>query len=77
MKALRPTQEQERWLAVAAALNAGASEAWLVERVGRKATLVAFLVGAAVAAFGFGNTGLGPDASAPDTLAQDPRQSQI
>ncbi len=40
------------------------SAAWLVERVGRKATLVTFLVGTAVAAFGFGNTGLGPAASA-------------
>ena len=39
--------------------------AWLVERVGRKATLVAFLVGTAVAALGFGTTGLGPDASTP------------
>lgn len=39
------------------------SAAWLVDRVGRKATLIAFLVGTAVAAFGFGTSGLGPDAN--------------
>ena len=38
--------------------------AWLVEKIGRKATLVAFLLGTAVAAFGFGNTGLGAGANA-------------
>jgi len=38
--------------------------AWLVERAGRKATLILFLVGAAVSAVGFGSTGLGPDGTA-------------
>jgi putative MFS transporter len=37
------------------------SAAWLVERVGRKPTLVAYLVGTAIAAFGFGNSGTGTD----------------
>jgi putative MFS transporter len=38
------------------------SAAWLVERVGRKATLVAYLLGTAVSAFGFGSAGTGTDA---------------
>src|SRR5919197_1412547 len=35
------------------------SAAWLVERIGRKPTLVAYLVGTAVTAFLFGNSGTG------------------
>ncbi|MEK6206182.1 MAG: MFS transporter [Chloroflexota bacterium] len=38
------------------------SAAWLVERFGRKPTLVAFLLGTAGAAFMFGNAGTGTDA---------------
>jgi MFS transporter, putative metabolite:H+ symporter len=38
------------------------SAAWLVERLGRKPTLVAFLLGTAGAAFMFGNAGTGTDA---------------
>src|SRR5438128_10688 len=38
------------------------SAAWLVERVGRRPTLVAYLVGSAVAAYLFGNSGAGNDA---------------
>ena len=38
------------------------SAAWLVERVGRKPTLVAYLVGTAGSAFMFGNAGTGTDA---------------
>ncbi len=38
------------------------SAAWLVERWGRKPTLVAYLLGTAVAAFLFGNAGTGTDA---------------
>ena len=38
------------------------SAAWLVERWGRKPTLVAYLLGTAVAAFLFGNSGTGTDA---------------
>jgi MFS transporter, putative metabolite:H+ symporter len=38
------------------------SAAWLVERWGRKPTLVAYLLGTAIAAFLFGNSGTGTDA---------------
>ena len=38
------------------------SAAWLVERVGRKPTLVAYLLGTAASAFMFGNAGTGTDA---------------
>jgi putative MFS transporter len=38
------------------------SAAWLVDRVGRKPTLVAYLLGTAVSAFMFGNAGTGTDA---------------
>jgi putative MFS transporter len=38
------------------------SAAWLVERWGRKPTLIAYLLGTAVAAFLFGNSGTGTDA---------------
>jgi len=38
------------------------SAAWLVERVGRRPTLVAYLVGSAIAAYLFGNSGAGNDA---------------
>ena len=38
------------------------SAAWLVERIGRKPTLIAYLLGTAVSAFGFGNAGPGNDA---------------
>jgi putative MFS transporter len=38
------------------------SAAWLVERLGRKTTLVAFLLGTAASAFMFGNAGTGTDA---------------
>ena len=38
------------------------SAAWLVERWGRKPTLVAYLLGTAAAAFLFGNSGTGTDA---------------
>jgi putative MFS transporter len=38
------------------------SAAWLVERWGRKPTLVAYLLGTAVTAFLFGNSGTGTDA---------------
>ena len=38
------------------------SAAWLVERIGRKPTLVAYLLGTAVSAFMFGNAGTGTDA---------------
>ena len=38
------------------------SAAWLVERVGRRATLVAYLIGSAGAAYLFGNSGAGNDA---------------
>jgi MFS transporter, putative metabolite:H+ symporter len=38
------------------------SAAWLVERIGRKPTLVAFLLGTAASAFMFGNAGTGTDA---------------
>jgi len=38
------------------------SAAWLVERWGRKPTLVAYLLGSAIAAFLFGNSGTGTDA---------------
>src|SRR5712692_2848645 len=38
------------------------SAAWLVERVGRRPTLVAYLIGSAGAAFLFGNSGAGNDA---------------
>ena len=38
------------------------SAAWLVERWGRKPTLVAYLLGSAVCAFLFGNAGTGTDA---------------
>jgi putative MFS transporter len=38
------------------------SAAWLVERWGRKPTLVAYLLGTAIAAFLFGNAGTGTDA---------------
>jgi MFS transporter, putative metabolite:H+ symporter len=38
------------------------SAAWLVERWGRKPTLVAYLLGTAIAAFLFGNAGAGTDA---------------
>jgi len=38
------------------------SAAWLVERWGRKPTLVAYLLGTAAAAFLFGNSGTGSDA---------------
>jgi putative MFS transporter len=38
------------------------SAAWLVERVGRRPTLVAYLVGSAIAAYLFGNSGPGSDA---------------
>jgi putative MFS transporter len=38
------------------------SAAWLVERFGRKPTLVAYLLGTAVTAFAFGNAGTGNDA---------------
>ena len=38
------------------------SAAWLVERVGRRPTLVAYLVGTALSAFAFGNSGTGNDA---------------
>jgi len=40
------------------------SAAWLVERIGRRPTLVAYLLGTAIAAYGFGNVGVGPDANA-------------
>ena len=40
------------------------SAAWLVERWGRKPTLVAYLLGSAAAAFLFGNSGTGTDAFA-------------
>ncbi|HZP95992.1 MAG TPA: MFS transporter [Candidatus Limnocylindria bacterium] len=40
------------------------SAAWLVERWGRKPTLVAYLLGSAVTAFLFGNAGTGTDAFA-------------
>jgi MFS transporter, putative metabolite:H+ symporter len=40
------------------------SAAWLVERWGRKPTLVAYLLGTAIAAFLFGNSGTGTDAFA-------------
>lgn len=38
------------------------SAAWLVERFGRRPTLVAYLVGSAIAAYLFGNSGAGNDA---------------
>jgi putative MFS transporter len=38
------------------------SAAWLVERIGRKPTLVAYLLGTATSAFMFGNAGTGTDA---------------
>jgi len=38
------------------------SAAWLVDRVGRRPTLVAYLLGTAVSAFLFGNAGTGGDA---------------
>ncbi len=38
------------------------SAAWLVERIGRRPTLVAYLVGSAVSAVLFGNSGAGTDA---------------
>ncbi|TME69037.1 MAG: MFS transporter, partial [Chloroflexi bacterium] len=38
------------------------SAAWLVERWGRKPTLVAYLLGTAASAFLFGNSGTGTDA---------------
>jgi putative MFS transporter len=38
------------------------SAAWLVERIGRKTTLVAYLLGTAGSAFMFGNAGTGTDA---------------
>ena len=38
------------------------SAAWFVERVGRRPTLVAYLVGSAIAAYLFGNSGPGNDA---------------
>jgi len=38
------------------------SAAWLVERIGRRPTLVAYLIGSAIAAFLFGNSGPGNDA---------------
>ena len=38
------------------------SAAWLVERVGRRPTLVAYLIGSAAAAYLFGNSGAGNDA---------------
>ena len=38
------------------------SAAWLVERAGRRPTLVAYLVGSAVSAYLFGNSGAGTDA---------------
>jgi putative MFS transporter len=38
------------------------SAAWLVERWGRRPTLVAYLLGSALAAFLFGNAGAGTDA---------------
>jgi len=38
------------------------SAAWLVERIGRKPTLVAYLLGSAASAFMFGNAGTGTDA---------------
>jgi putative MFS transporter len=38
------------------------SAAWLVERVGRRPTLVAYLVGSAISAVLFGNAGSGTDA---------------
>src|SRR5207247_9415350 len=38
------------------------SAAWLVERWGRKPTLVAYLLGTAASAFMFGNAGTGTDA---------------
>jgi putative MFS transporter len=38
------------------------SAAWLVERVGRKPTLVVYLLGTAASAFMFGNSGTGTDA---------------
>jgi len=38
------------------------SAAWLVERIGRKPTLVAYLLGSAGSAFMFGNAGTGTDA---------------
>lgn len=40
------------------------SAAWLVERVGRRPTLVAYLVGSAISAYLFGNSGAGNDALA-------------
>jgi putative MFS transporter len=40
------------------------SAAWLVERWGRKPTLIAYLLGTAAAAFLFGNSGAGADAFA-------------
>ena len=38
------------------------SAAWLVERIGRRLTLVAYLVGSAIAAYLFGTSGAGNDA---------------
>jgi putative MFS transporter len=38
------------------------SAAWLVERIGRRPTLVAYLVGSAISAVLFGNSGAGADA---------------
>jgi len=38
------------------------SAAWLVERVGRRPTLVAYLIGSGIAAYLFGNSGAGTDA---------------
>jgi putative MFS transporter len=38
------------------------SAAWLVERIGRRPTLVAYLVGTAISAYLFGNSGAGNDA---------------
>ncbi|MEP7003812.1 MAG: MFS transporter [Chloroflexota bacterium] len=38
------------------------SAAWLVERIGRRPTLVAYLVGSAISAILFGNSGAGTDA---------------
>lgn len=38
------------------------SAAWLVERIGRRPTLVAYLVGSAISAVLFGNSGAGTDA---------------
>ena len=44
------------------------SAAWLVERWGRKPTLIAYLLGTAAAAFLFGNSGTGTDAFVYATL---------